>query len=164
MIQHCWLLVITDDSAFPALGNYWWSELFLIYLLFGAQHQPIRPNEMYSQCKCQGCVRALAEESRVTLDGHTDKKSHKYEWLPLIISIVCCWFWWCCCWLWYISCLFEMLSCIFKKETLLVSQFTIALPLYSVGGEWSPLFLPKTTPTHPQSPPASVKQQLMTVP
>ena len=52
----------------------------------------------------------------------------------------------------------------FQKETLLVSQFTIALPLYSVGGEWSPPFLPKTTPTHPQSPPALVKQQLMTVP
>lgn len=47
----------------------------------------------------------------------------------------------------------------FQKETLLVS-----LPLYFVGGEWSPPFLPKTTPTHPQSPPASVKQQLMTVP
>lgn len=50
----------------------------------GSCHQPIRPNEMYSQCKCQGCVRALAEESRVTLDGHTDKKSHKSEILPSI--------------------------------------------------------------------------------
>lgn len=50
----------------------------------GSCHQPIRPNEMYSQCKCKGCVRALAEESEITLAGYTDKKSPKSEILPSI--------------------------------------------------------------------------------
>lgn len=49
-----------------------------------AQHQPIRPIDMYSQCKCPGCVRALAEESGMTLSCHTDRKSHKSEILPSI--------------------------------------------------------------------------------
>ncbi|KAJ7389225.1 hypothetical protein OS493_032693 [Desmophyllum pertusum] len=46
------------------------------------QRQPIRPIEMYSQCKCPGCVRALAEESMTVL---CDKKSPKQsEILPSI--------------------------------------------------------------------------------
>ncbi|XP_020632066.1 uncharacterized protein LOC110068989 isoform X2 [Orbicella faveolata] len=51
------------------------------------QRQPVKCIEMYSQCKCPGCIRALAEESVTTWcdKSHTDKKSPKQsEILPCL--------------------------------------------------------------------------------
>lgn len=51
------------------------------------QRQPIRCVEMYSQCRCPGCIRALAEDSVTTWcdKSHADKKSPKQsEILPCL--------------------------------------------------------------------------------
>lgn len=50
--------------------------------------QPIRPIDMYSQCKCRGCVQAVSEEKEVLCGQHATDIGKKHRKRPEILPCI----------------------------------------------------------------------------